>query len=72
MTAIPFGYNKIMNYPEVDRMKGHFLTIEDIQKFREYLREDEKSENTLIKYISDITAFSGACGGAVTKYNVIA
>ena len=53
-------------------MKGHFLTIEAIQKFREYLREDEKSENTLIKYISDITAFSGACGGAVTKYNVIA
>ena len=53
-------------------MKGHFLTSEAIQKFREYLREGEKSENTLKKYIRDITAFSGACEGAVTKDTVIA
>ena len=53
-------------------MKGRLLTNEKIRKFREYLREDEKSENTLKKYIRDVTAFSEVCGGKITKDTVIA
>lgn len=53
-------------------MKGHFLTSKEIEKFRNYLREEEKSENTLEKYIRDVTAFSAFCNGAITKDTVIA
>ncbi len=53
-------------------MEKHFLTNEEIRKFREYLREGEKSENTLKKYIRDVTAFSKACEGEITKDTVIA
>lgn len=53
-------------------MKGHFLTSKEIEKFRNYLREEEKSENTLEKYIRDVTAFSAFCDGAITKDAVIA
>ena len=38
-------------------MKGHYLTEEIIQRFEHYLREQEKSENTIEKYIRDIRAF---------------
>lgn len=53
-------------------MKGHFLTSKEIVKFRNYLREEEKSENTLEKYIRDVTAFSAFCDGTITKDTVIA
>lgn len=53
-------------------MKGHFLTSKEIEKFRNYLREEEKSENTLEKYIRDVTAFSAFCDGAIIKDTVIA
>lgn len=53
-------------------MKGHFLTLKEIEKFRNYLREEEKSENTKEKYIRDVTAFSAFCDGAITKDSVIA
>ena len=53
-------------------MKGHVLTNEGIQKFREYLREGEKSENTMEKYVRDVTAFSETCSGEITKDTVIA
>ena len=53
-------------------MKGHFLTSKEIEKFRNYLREEEKSENTLEKYIRDVTAFSAFCDGTITKDTVIA
>ena len=53
-------------------MKGHFLTKKEIERFRNYLREKEKSENTLEKYIRDVTAFSAFCNGAITKDTVIA
>ena len=53
-------------------MKGHLLTSKEIEKFRNYLREEEKSENTLEKYIRDVTAFSAFCDGAITKDTVIA
>ena len=53
-------------------MKGHYLTNKEIEKFRNYLREEEKSENTLEKYIRDVTAFSAFCDGTITKDTVIA
>jgi len=53
-------------------MKGHFITSKEIERFRNYLREEEKSENTMEKYIRDVTAFSALCDGAITKDTVIA
>ena len=53
-------------------MKGHYLTNKEIEKFRNYLREEEKSENTMEKYIRDVTAFSAFCDGMITKDTVIA
>lgn len=53
-------------------MKGHYLTNKEIEKFRNYLREEEKSENTMEKYIRDVTAFSTFCDGTITKDTVIA
>ena len=53
-------------------MKGHFLTSKEIERFRNYLREEEKSENTQEKYIRDVTTFSKFCNGAITKDTVIA
>lgn len=52
-------------------MEKHFLTNEEIKNFREYLREGEKSKNTLKKYIRDVTAFSKICEGEITKDIVI-
>lgn len=53
-------------------MKGHFLTNTEIERFRNYLREEEKSKNTIEKYIRDVTAFSEFCDGTTTKDTVIA
>lgn len=53
-------------------MKGHFLTSTEIERFRNYLREEEKSKNTIEKYIRDMTAFSEFCDGTTTKDTVIA
>ncbi|MGI6014684.1 MAG: site-specific integrase [Oscillospiraceae bacterium] len=53
-------------------MKGHFLTRKEIERFRNYLWEEEKSENTLEKYTRDVTAFSAFCDGTITKDTVIA
>ncbi len=48
------------------------MTSEGIQKFRGYLREGEKSENTIGKYIRDVTVFWEVCNGEITKDTVIA
>ena len=54
-------------------MKGHYLTEEIIQRFEHYLREQEKSENTIEKYIRDIRAFWAFLGrNEVIKETVIA
>lgn len=53
-------------------MTGHFLTSTEIERFRNYLREEEKSKNTIEKYIRDVTAFSEFCDGKTTKDTVIA
>ena len=54
-------------------MKGHFLSDKEIEKFEKYLREEEKSQNTMEKYIRDVKAFAEYCGGnAILKETVIA
>ncbi len=54
------------------KSKRHFLTSREINKFRKYLMEEEKSKNTIEKYIRDVTAFSKFCTGRITKDTVIA
>ena len=53
-------------------MMGHFLSRKEIEKFRSYLCEEEKSGNTIEKYIRDVTTFSEFCAGEITKETVIA
>ena len=54
-------------------MKGRILTSEAIQSFKIYLREEEKSKNTIEKYMRDVHMFAAYLGGAeVTKETVIA
>ena len=54
-------------------MKGRILTSEAIQSFKKYLREEEKSENTIEKYLRDVRAFAAYLSGIeVTKETVIA
>ena len=54
-------------------MKGRILTSEAIQSFKKYLREEEKSENTIEKYLRDVRAFMAfADGEAIQKKIVIA
>ena len=54
-------------------MKGRILTSEAIQSFKKYLREEEKSENTIEKYLRDVRAFMAfADGEAIQKEIVIA
>ena len=54
-------------------MKGRILTREAIECFKKHLREEEKSKNTIEKYLRDVWAFTAYSGGAeVTKKSVIA
>ena len=54
-------------------MIGHYLTEEPIQRFEKHLREEEKSENTIEKYLRDVRTFSAFSGkNAITKEIVIA
>lgn len=54
-------------------MKEHVLTSKEINRFRKFLQENEKSDNTLAKYIRDVNAFADyAKDRAVTKEIVIA
>lgn len=54
-------------------MKGRILTSKAVQSFKKYLREEEKSANTIEKYLRDVQAFAAYLGGAaVTKETVIA
>ena len=53
-------------------MKGKIISEEIIERFKTYLCEEEKSENTKEKYIRDVTTFSEFCDGAITKDTVIA
>ena len=54
-------------------MKGRILTSEAIDCFKKYLRGEEKSENTIEKYLRDVRAFAAYLSGIeVTKETVIA
>ena len=53
-------------------MKGNFLTKKQIVAFATHLKNEEKSENTIEKYIRDVTTFSSCVGKAnITKETVI-
>lgn len=52
-------------------MLGYRITNKEIEKFREYLRKEEKSLNTQEKYIRDVMTFVRFCGADVTKEVVI-
>ena len=54
-------------------MKGHYLTKEITKRFEHYLREEEKSGNTVEKYMRDVHAFMVFLSeNEVTKETVIA
>lgn len=54
-------------------MKGRILTSKAVQSFKKYLREEEKSANTIEKYLRDVRAFAEYLSGAeITKETVIA
>lgn len=53
-------------------MEEHLLTNKKIDKFRKFLLESEKSDNTLGKYVRDVKAFADyAQNKAITKETVI-
>ncbi len=52
-------------------MNTHCPANEEILKFKEHLKKEEKSANTVEKYIRDVTAFFEYCPGSVTKDSVI-
>ena len=61
------------NYPEVNTMKGKILTSNQIAAFAVYLKSEEKSENTIEKYIRDVGAFAAYMGNVeITKEAAIA
>lgn len=54
-------------------MKGRILTEKMIEDFSCYLESEEKSENTVGKYLRDVRTFAEYLGGAeITKETVIA
>lgn len=54
-------------------MKGIVLSNRIIEQFEKYLRMEEKSQNTIEKYIRDVTAFAEyLAGNCVRKENAIA
>lgn len=54
-------------------MRSRFITTEVIEKFRLYLLDEEKSDNTIEKYLRDVTALANFCKStAITKEVVIA
>ena len=54
-------------------MKGRILTEEMIEEFSCYLKSEEKSKNTIAKYLRDVRAFAEYLSGAeITKETVIA
>ena len=54
-------------------MKGTIISAKTILNFENHLRMEEKSQNTIEKYIRDVTAFAEYLGGnTVSKENAIA
>lgn len=54
-------------------MKGRILTDKKIRNFERFLREEERSKNTIEKYLRDVRVFAAEQNGAeITKETVIA
>ena len=54
------------------KMEGRFLTEEKIIQFKQHLISEEKSANTIEKYLRDVRAFAGFLyGREVTKENAV-
>ena len=54
-------------------MKGRILTEKQIAAFAVYLKSEEKSENTVEKYIRDVRAFAACIDETeITKETIIA
>lgn len=54
-------------------MKGTIISAKTILNFENHLRMEEKSQNTIEKYIRDVTAFSKyLAGNSASKENAIA
>lgn len=54
-------------------MKEQTITRETVSQFENHLRMEEKAQNTIEKYIRDITAFAEyLCGKAISKELAIA
>ena len=53
-------------------MKRQIISAKIISDFKKYLCENEKSKNTVEKYVRDVCAFAGYCGSSpITKDTVI-
>ena len=52
---------------EAVNMKLQSITEKQIQKFRKYLANEEKSDATIEKYIRDVTAFVKWLGGEIPR-----
>ena len=53
-------------------MKGTIISAKTILNFQNHLRMEEKSQNTIEKYIRDVSAFAEYLGGkTVSKENAI-
>ena len=67
-----FGKNNCKSHREVDMMNKRILTEKRIRAFSEYLKKEEKSKNTVEKYIRDIRSFALYLNETeITKENVI-
>ena len=53
-------------------MEKKFITEKDLEAFRRHLRKEEKSENTMRKYMHDVNVFYRFSCGAVNRETVIA
>ena len=53
-------------------MENHKLTAKEIGIYKCYLKKEEKSENTVQKYVRDVSAFFASSPGIITKESVIA
>lgn len=52
-------------------MKGQIITRDAVQNFKQYLWEEEKSENTIEKYIRDMRAFMTFAGGGEIRKDIV-
>ena len=52
-------------------MEARFISKDTIARFYEHLQLQEKSENTVVKYVRDVNAFCSFAGNSETKELVI-